>query len=458
MPDGDIPFDRPSEAAILYAHMVDPPPRPSEHLPELPAELDEIVAKGMAKDADDRYASAGDMIRAAAAAMGVAPPPPSAGAATAPAATVEAPADAGRPTAPAPTPDVTRAAAIPVGDVTAPARVPEPPPKPAGPRDAPPAPAPPARRGGLPAPLLLLAAVLGVAAIVAGLLAGRSGSGDDGGADLSSSASAGSVALSFPSGWQRSRDDPGVPGLELSDPIVLTPPGGGGSRLVAGSTDAVGAPLLPVPFIARVGGPPERDDAVKLGDVQAYRYRDLRPRGLDGAVTVYTVPTTEGVVTLGCVAGASAAAGFAADCERVAASLELAGARAFPLGPSEDVAKLLDTTAGRLETARAAGTRKLRAADTPAAQARAASELARAYAAASRSLTAADVSPADAGAIGALAASLRQVGRGYDRAAAAARDEDSAAFAAAGRSVRTAGAAAVRAVNRLEQLGYTVPG
>jgi serine/threonine protein kinase len=70
---GDIPFDRPSEAAILYAHMVEPPPRLSEHRPDLPAALDEVIARGMAKDADERYATAGELMRDAAAALGVSP-------------------------------------------------------------------------------------------------------------------------------------------------------------------------------------------------------------------------------------------------------------------------------------------------------------------------------------------------------------------------------------------------
>jgi serine/threonine-protein kinase len=38
----------------MYAHVVDPPPSLHERRPELPPQLDEVIAQGMAKDADDR--------------------------------------------------------------------------------------------------------------------------------------------------------------------------------------------------------------------------------------------------------------------------------------------------------------------------------------------------------------------------------------------------------------------
>lgn len=469
---GDIPFARPSEAAILYAHMVDPPPKPSEHA-SLPEGLDTVVATGMAKDQDDRYATAGEMIRAAADALGVKAPAPA-----------PSPADGGggdrtkpsplSPNAPVADPNRTTArGTIPAGAATAPARVPGAPrgpgeatsPARAAEATAPGAAAPtagaaaataaPTRRGGLPTALIVLAALLALAAIAAGLLIGRSGGGGEEQSDLSNSASAGNIGFSYPAGWSRA-GEPGVPGLDLSDPIVLEPSGSGGARLVAGTTDARGAPLLPAPFLARLGDVPPHDDAVTLGGVQAYRYSDLRPRGLDAPITLYTVPTDDGVVTIGCVAGPGPPPGFDLDCDRIAASLELTGAKALPLGPSKETADLLERTAKRLDDATASATPKLRSADTPDAQARAASELSRAYATASRSLASADVGPADALAIDRLAAALGRVSAAYGRSADAARDGDSAAFAAAGRAVDRAGKAADRALGRLGDLGYRV--
>ena len=47
---------------ITYAHVSQPPPKPSERRPELPAGLDAIVARGMAKDPAERPESAGALI------------------------------------------------------------------------------------------------------------------------------------------------------------------------------------------------------------------------------------------------------------------------------------------------------------------------------------------------------------------------------------------------------------
>ena len=47
---GVVPFPKDSEAAVLYAHMADPPPRVSDHRPELPGTLDEVMARAMAKE------------------------------------------------------------------------------------------------------------------------------------------------------------------------------------------------------------------------------------------------------------------------------------------------------------------------------------------------------------------------------------------------------------------------
>jgi serine/threonine protein kinase len=51
---GEVPFCADNDAAILYAHVTAAPPSLAARRPELPAELDEVVATGMAKDPADR--------------------------------------------------------------------------------------------------------------------------------------------------------------------------------------------------------------------------------------------------------------------------------------------------------------------------------------------------------------------------------------------------------------------
>jgi hypothetical protein len=66
---GEVPFPREGEAARLYAHLNDPPPAPSLHVPEVSMALDDVVIRAMSKDPGDRHPSAGDLGRAAQAAL-----------------------------------------------------------------------------------------------------------------------------------------------------------------------------------------------------------------------------------------------------------------------------------------------------------------------------------------------------------------------------------------------------
>ena len=59
---GTVPYVRDTDAAVMYAHIVDPPPRVSERRPELPRALDDVVAAGMAKDPEERPPSAGAFV------------------------------------------------------------------------------------------------------------------------------------------------------------------------------------------------------------------------------------------------------------------------------------------------------------------------------------------------------------------------------------------------------------
>ncbi|MFF0452527.1 protein kinase [Nocardia africana] len=64
------PFGDTDAVRQLHAHLHEPPPRPSTVDGRIPAALDAVVARGMAKRADDRYRTAGELATAARAAVG----------------------------------------------------------------------------------------------------------------------------------------------------------------------------------------------------------------------------------------------------------------------------------------------------------------------------------------------------------------------------------------------------
>src|SRR6476659_1602501 len=66
---GEVPYPRDGEAARLYAHLNDPPPAPSLHATAVPMALDDVAIRAMSKERGDRYPSAGDLGRAAVAAL-----------------------------------------------------------------------------------------------------------------------------------------------------------------------------------------------------------------------------------------------------------------------------------------------------------------------------------------------------------------------------------------------------
>jgi CheY-like chemotaxis protein len=63
---GDVPFVRDTDMAVLWAHLEQEPDPPSRHLPELPKEVDAVFLQALAKRKEDRFASAGELMKAVA--------------------------------------------------------------------------------------------------------------------------------------------------------------------------------------------------------------------------------------------------------------------------------------------------------------------------------------------------------------------------------------------------------
>ncbi len=70
---GRVPFLKDLDAAVIWAHVEELPTAPSAIRPELPPEIDEVMAHVLAKDPDERYSTAHEFLDAARGAFGIAP-------------------------------------------------------------------------------------------------------------------------------------------------------------------------------------------------------------------------------------------------------------------------------------------------------------------------------------------------------------------------------------------------
>ena len=113
MVTGSVPFVAETPLAVLFKHISDPLPPPSLVKPDIPAPIEQVILKALAKDPNDRFTTAGEFVTAwkraleqaekmqpATEAMTVPPAPPVAGAPSQPrpASVPKAASAAGRPT------------------------------------------------------------------------------------------------------------------------------------------------------------------------------------------------------------------------------------------------------------------------------------------------------------------------------------------------------------------------
>jgi serine/threonine-protein kinase len=537
---GAPPFQRPSEAATLFAHMSEPPPRLSERRPDLPAAVDGWLTRALAKAPSDRPSTAFEMLTGLAEVLegwmpqgnGIAAvvEPPTGH--TPPSGTASLPR-ADTPVTPVPA-EPEPAAAAPPGEVLAttpggteliaPVGTPtredlrrewSPPPpeepvpaeprkrgrlrrgsKPARKRPAPPAreakpvaapareatplppreatPLPPREATPLPAAaeespprepapaaatasstgrtpgrVLALAAGGVLVAALAGVLIGHSSQAEP--PAPPQKVSGAKVGFTAPAGWRRA-SAPAVPGLDLDGAVAVADPETPGSTIVAGIADGSGSRLLPTAFERQLPDAPKTDDPVRLGRLQAYRYRKLAPRG-GPPLTVYASPLArDGVVTVACL---GAAAGE--DCDRAASTLALrSGLRPRPLGPAREYGRAIGAAIDRLGRQRRSAQRALAGAKTSKGQAPRAKDVADTYDKAADAVKNAPAGPLEARANASLRTALLRARDAYRDLSSAADKRHKAAYSAARNRARRADEDARKAVAELDALGYEV--
>jgi hypothetical protein len=447
---GSVPYPGDGQVTLLARHLYAPPPSATLVAPELPDAIDSVIARGMAKQPAHRPASPGGLMAHARAALGE----PDSALVSSGAGPVSAPrpsrsweADRGGAAAvtEAPRAGGSRAATLPPP--------PRRPPSPA-PRRAPPVTGPPRRRGrALPVALGLTA----LAAVGAGawLVVSRADSPAPVSTAPPRTESTDRLRITFPGSWRRLAAVPEVPGLTLQQPIALAPArAGAGEGLVAGLAPDAGAYFLPPGLLERLPQPPVLDDTVRLGQLEAVRYAGLRPRDFPKPLNVYAVPTSAGVATVACFADEDAAERFLPECERVASTLGLTGARPYGVRPDPAYGAAVSRAIAELNQARLARRERFGRARTPQGQADAAADLARSYGGAADALRASPPEGPVARANAAIVAGLRGAQRAYTDLSAAARRGDAAAFDRARRAVRNAEAGVQQALRGLRGFGY----
>lgn len=422
-----------SLAGILYDCMTSgqaggvEPSEGARRLNEPPLALRKVLRRGLAQDPAERHASAGELIRDAARALGPDPGTPEPRAEEA--GTVDAPETA----ASAPAARAAGRARTPSAGLGTASR---------------------SRLGlGLAAVLAVLVAV-GVA-----MAAGGDGERSEAnrGAEGATTVRRDGISLTYPSLWRPLERAPRVPGLELESPLALEPLGGDGEAgLVAGQVAQPGPGLLPDSLRERLEGESPPRESVRLGRLEAFRYRGARLSGSDKRFNIYAVEHSGGAATVVCFADEAEADAVLPGCERIAASMQLPGSRTYGVSPNAAYAERVNGAMGTLNEARARARADFTRARTPDGQARVADRLARSYGTAAATLDREQVTPQIRSANGAIVAALTATRDAYRQTGAAARRGDRPAYDAARAEVRRSEAAVERSLRRLRDVGYAV--
>jgi hypothetical protein len=324
---GQVPYPKETDAGVMQAHLVEPPPKLDiEGLPAAGA-LQEVIVRGMAKTPEERYGSAIAFLEAVETALVTLPP-----AEREQRAVFETEEEDSSPPVAAPARGATRLVS----------RRPEPPPR-------------VAREDDDPLAILMrnkpLAGVIAVA-ILLPLLALLRGPADSGGGPRGAAGSLVKIAYGSPWRAQPETATP-IPGLDIERPAALATAGGPGQTSVV----RAGRLLKPSPVAAGLPGGVARTFAAGTPPAKTVRVGQIVGRRYDGALTdarnlsVLVVATDRGDVAVACERPASGSSPQRL-CDGILGSLQLAGARALAPGPDAQLAQGLDAALGPLAGAR----------------------------------------------------------------------------------------------------------
>jgi serine/threonine protein kinase len=443
---GRVPYAKQTEAAVLYAHIAERPPRATELDPSLPAAVDAVFRQGLAKAPGDRFARATELVDATREALHQTAEDRSERIPSSPSSDQREPGTsrAGK----------TRAGAGPPAAATTASDNPQPPPVPLANAGAAPATSATVSRRLPRSPAVVLPAVFFLAAAALGIGAAT---GDDSKPAERRPVAAGSLEVEPPADWSVRRGA-AIAGFHLADPVTLAPSQQTGSEaLVVGVSPATGEALLPA-RLARAAKGSAAGEPVSLGSLEALRYTGLQAPGLREPLTVFTSPTSLGAATLVCRPPAVGGREFLQQCQQIATSLKLSEGEDFPLGPSPELAAALKAQVSALARRRATLRQQLGKATGARRQASAADALARAFRRAARALSSLRVTPQSASGLAAVVDALRSARDAYKELATAARREDAAAYRAASAAVGRAESSVDDALRAMRELGYPIGG
>jgi serine/threonine protein kinase len=456
---GHVAYERMTDLAVLHAHASAPPPKISAWNPELPSELDDVIAWGMAKDARERPASASLLIEELARALRSSevdavlvkdgradtevghPNRPRAQHPTTNSVPSAAPPSPARPAAPRHDPENSRALNPGAGDETVAERWAV---APAVNVDA----EPDVRRPRIPRPL----AALGAVTIVVVSLAVVFTLSDHHASTTARRIERTSFTLRLPSGWKVDTR-PTLGTLSLSDNFVAKAPGP--ITLDAGhlGRPRSGFDPLPAAHEARWATRPQPEH-VSLGSIGALRY-DATLRSGSSAERTYVVPTTGGYLAMTCRGPERALARLRSACDEVAVTMRARGATAIPPAPSPATARGVAAVMASLRQARETRAPGLTS-NSLATRASAAHALAVAHADAARDLAKIAGGPQDRDALRAVRRAVTLLQTDLQSLAAAASDDEQAQYDAERTKIDAGNIALTDALAQLRSAGYRV--